>query len=83
MISVREKIVERLQDFPEPTLREVLDFVEFLAWKTRNHVQQGSKSEDDPILAVLGILPGKALTNEEIDEELYGPHYNGIESSGE
>ncbi len=75
MISVREKIVERLLDLPEPTLREVLNFVEFLTWKSDNHGQGLRAHEDDPFLAVIGTLSGtgKSLTNEEIDLELYGP----------
>jgi prevent-host-death family protein len=31
--------------------------------------------ENDPILSVLGSLSFEPLTNEEIDEELYGPYY--------
>lgn len=33
MMALRERIVEKLEYLPEPNLRQVLDFVEFLTWK--------------------------------------------------
>lgn len=74
-MAVREQIIQRLEGLPEPELHEVLDFVEFLAWKNGSHSENNrlSKLEDDPFLSVMGTLPGAALTNEEIDLELYGP----------
>jgi len=64
MLNLREQIVEKLQHIPESCLREVLDFVEFLGWR--------GATEEDPVLAVAGILSGEALSPEEIDRELYG-----------
>ena len=64
MITLKERIVEKLDHLPEPNLREVLDFVEFLAWRT---VEQ-----DEPLLSVAGILSGKMLSAQEIEQELYG-----------
>ena len=69
MLSVRERIVERLDALPEPNLREVLSFVEFLTWRA------GDPGE--PVLTVAGLLSGDMLSAEEIEAELYG---NGAES---
>ena len=62
--SLKENILERLEQLPEPALREVLDFVEFISRKV---VEQ-----EEPLLAVAGILSGGSLSAEEIERELYG-----------
>ena len=64
MDSVREKIIQKLNYLPEPNLREVLNFVEFLTWK--------GTEQDEPLLSVAGILSGKRLSAEQIEQELYG-----------
>jgi len=64
MIALRERIVEKLEYLPEPNLRQVLSFVEFLTWRTTD--------QDEPLLSVAGILSGKMLSAEQIEEELYG-----------
>ena len=64
MHSTRERIVDRLDDLPEPNLREVLSFVEFLTWRAG---EQG-----EPLLTVAGVLSGNMLSAEEIEAELYG-----------
>ena len=64
MISLIKRIVEKLDHLPEPDLREVLSFVEFLSWK--------SKDEDEPLLSIAGILSGKMPSVEEIERDLYG-----------
>ena len=64
MVSLRERIVEKLDHLPEPNLRQVLDFVEFLTWKATD--------QDEPLLSVAGVLSGEMLSAEEIEEELYG-----------
>jgi hypothetical protein len=69
--TLREKIAQKLQNLPETSLREVLDFVEFLSWKG---VNQG---QDDPVLSVAGTLSGKTLSSEEIEQELY-PYWDGL-----
>jgi hypothetical protein len=74
MLTLRDKITEKLQELPEHNLRQVLDFVEFLAWKQNNHEQGNPASKEDPILSVLGTLEGEPLTNEQIDQELYGSY---------
>lgn len=63
-ISVRDQVVEKIQDLPEPALREVLNFVDFLAWR--------SIFEEEPLLSVAGTLSGEPLSAEEIESELYG-----------
>ncbi len=75
MLTLRDKITQKLQDLPENNLREVLDFVEFLAWKENNHGQSRPVPKEDPLLAVLGTLEGEPMTNEQIDVALYGPSF--------
>lgn len=43
MLSIREKLVQQLQDLPERSLPEVLTFVEYLTWKS------ASQGEDKPL----------------------------------
>ena len=64
MIALRERIVEKLEYLPEPNLRQVLSFVEFLTWRATD--------QDEPLLSVAGILSGEMLSAEQIEEELYG-----------
>ena len=64
MLALRERIVEKLEYLPESNLRQVLSFVEFLTWR--------ATEQDEPLLSVAGILSGKMLSAEEIEEELYG-----------
>jgi len=64
MIALRERIVDKLEYLPEPNLRQVLSFVEFLTWRTTD--------QDEPLLSVAGVLSGKMLSAEQIEEELYG-----------
>ncbi len=63
MLSLREKIVEKLDDLPEPKLRELLTFVEYL---TRR-----SGAQDEPLLSIAGILSGETLSAKDIERELY------------
>lgn len=62
--SLKEDILEKLEQLPEPALQQVRDFVEFLSQK--------ALVEEDPVLAVAGILSGDSLSAEEIERELYG-----------
>jgi hypothetical protein len=64
MPALHEKIVEKLQSLPEPALREVLMFIEFLSWRTES-------SQSDPFLSVIGSLSGEPLMAEKIDDEVY------------
>jgi len=74
MVALRDIIVQKLQDLPEPELREVLDFVESLASKEKDQRQHEAEFDpkDDPILALAGTLSFPPLSNDEIDRELYG-----------
>lgn len=76
MITLKDKIVERLGDLPEYSLREVLEFVEYLDWKSSNREDNTVQPEleNDPILALAGTLSFPPLSNEEIDRELYGDY---------
>ena len=64
MLTLKDSIIERLEQLPEPVLREVLDFVEFISAK--------ALVQEEPLLAVAGILSGSALSAEQIEQELYG-----------
>ncbi len=64
MVALRERVVEKLGYLPESNLRQVLNFVEFLTWRT---TEQGT-----PLLSVAGSLSGKMLSAVEIEQELYG-----------
>jgi hypothetical protein len=64
MISIRERIVKKLDDLPESDLREVLEFIEFRTWKT---VGQSAS-----LMSVAGILSGEMLSATDIETELYG-----------
>jgi len=64
MVALRERIVEKLEYLPESNLHQVLSFVEFLTWR--------APDQDEPLLSVAGVLSGKTLSAEEIEEELYG-----------
>jgi hypothetical protein len=69
MVALRERIVDKLEYLPESNLRQVLSFVEFLTWRATD--------QDEPLLSVAGILSGKMLSAEEIEEELYGDRGEG------
>ena len=64
MTSLRERIVAKLQDLPEPDLREVLTFVDFLTWRNMR--------EEEPLLTIAGSLAGEGFSAKDIDDELYG-----------
>ena len=64
--SLKDLIIQRLDDLSETNLRKVLELVEQL------DSISSYGDEDDPILAVAGTLSFPPLTNEQIDQELYG-----------
>ena len=59
-----EILLEKIRELPQTRVLEVIDFVDFL--------RSRSQKEDDPILDVIGCLSGKALSTQELEEELYG-----------
>ena len=61
---LKERIVEKMDDLPEPALREVLNFVEFLTWR--------ATAQNEPLLSIAGIFSGESLSSEMIESELYG-----------
>jgi len=61
-MTISERIQERLRGLPEPTQREVLDFVEYLAHKLRKEDDEWSR------LSVTAALRG-------LEEETW-PQYN-------
>ena len=63
MVSLKERITENLGRLPEPMLREVLDFIEFLAWR--------ASEQKEPLLTVAGILSGGEISAKDIERELY------------
>jgi hypothetical protein len=64
MVTLQQRITEKIEMLPENRLREVLNFVDFLMWT--------SGEQEEPLLSVAGILPGKGFSVEEIEKELYG-----------
>ena len=64
MISLKGRIVEKLDHLPESDLRDVLNFVEFVTSRTT--------TTDEPLLSVAGSLSGSMLSVEQIERELYG-----------
>jgi hypothetical protein len=65
MSALKENIIEKLDTLPDSTLKEVLDFVTFLAWK-------GTEIENS-LLTVAGKLSGDPISAKEIEAALYGP----------
>ena len=72
MGALRQRIVEKLDHLPESNLREVMNFVEFLTWRT--------KEQDELLLSVAGSLSGRMLSAEDIEQELYGDRKEHNES---
>ena len=65
----REYIVERIKSLPEDTLKEVIDFIEFLEAKRK--VEEGNV-EGDPLARVIGICEGPSDLAERHDKYVYG-----------
>jgi hypothetical protein len=77
MNTLKEKIVDKLEIIPEIDLQEILDFVDFLAWRkmTRskslssdeevlNWQQEPEKEEDELVHYVDGVLVVKSPSKE-------------------
>ena len=63
--KIKESIAERLDRLPEDSLYEVLDFVEFLSWKTAEYGKVAP--EDDPLI---GLFAGSRDLSERSEEIL-------------
>jgi hypothetical protein len=66
-----EQIYEKLKALPEPTLRQVLDYIGRLD-KIKVSSKISNCTDDQPLLAIAGTLSGNPLTAQEIEAELYG-----------
>lgn len=66
MNALKETIIEKLDSLPEPTLRQVMNYLTFLT-------RQGA-GEEPSLLSVAGGLSGTPISAAEIDQELYGQH---------
>ena len=64
MNALKETIIEKLNSLPDPTLRQVMDYLTFLTWR--------GAGEEPSLLSVAGGLSGKPISAAEIDRELYG-----------
>ncbi len=64
MNALKETIIEKLDSLPDPTLRQVMDYLTFLTWR--------GAGEEPSLLSVAGGLSGTPMSGAEIDRELYG-----------
>ncbi len=65
MNALKETIIEKLDNLPDPTLRQVMDYLMFLTWR--------GAGEEPSLLSVAGGLSGAPMSAAEIERELYGP----------
>jgi hypothetical protein len=69
----REYIVERIKSLPDESLKEVVDFIEFLEAKRKRLVEEKEKEEEaDPLARVIGICEGPSDLAERHDKYVYG-----------
>ena len=66
MNALKETIIEKLDSLPEPTLRQVMDYLTLLA-------RQGNGNPGS-LLTVAGGLSGAPMSAAEIEQELYAQH---------
>jgi hypothetical protein len=64
MNALKETIIQKLDSLPEPTLRQVMDYLTFLTWR--------GADEESSLLSVAGGLSGTPMSAAEIERELYG-----------
>jgi len=65
MSALKESIIQKLDTLPDPALRQVADFMSFLAWR--------GEGEGGSVLALAGRLSGEPISATEIEAALYGP----------
>jgi hypothetical protein len=65
METLKESLIEKLDHLPEAALRDVMDYVTFLAGR--------GAGEDSSLLTVAGSLSGEPMSAEQIEQELYEP----------
>jgi hypothetical protein len=66
MNALKETIIEKLDSLPEPTLRQVMDYLTFLTWR--------GAGEESSLPSVAGGLSGTPMSSAEIEQELYRQH---------
>jgi hypothetical protein len=54
MDSLKQKIVEKLEHLPEPTLMQVLEFIDFLSWRRNNREESSLSITDNNLGEELG-----------------------------
>lgn len=69
MEALIEEILIKLNELPEPRLREVLRFVEQINQPAK-HPQTIDWTEE-PLLSIAGMLSGEPLSAQAIETELY------------
>ena len=71
---LRQALFVEVEKLPEDWLREVLDFVRYLIFKSTYQIQKMEKPPDpqqNPLLKLIGSLDVEPFADN-IDEELYG-----------
>ena len=68
----RERLVEKIKSLPEDTLKEVVDFIEFLEAKRKRSIEWKKRKEGDPLAKVIGICKGPSDLAERHDKYVYG-----------
>ncbi len=68
MTTIKQQLLSNIEVLPEESLKELLDFAEYLRKMKENKV---IIKEEDPILKFIGGVSHGSLAKK-IDEELYG-----------
>lgn len=75
MDTIKEKIVEKLEHLPAPELSQILDFVDFLAWRNKTRLERSDRdrlesNENCSVDYQSGVLVVKAARKTEEREGL-------------
>ena len=69
----RGYIIERIKSLPEESIKEAIDFIEFLDAKRERLVEEEEKKEEeDPLSKVIGICEGPSDLAERHNKYVYG-----------
>lgn len=73
--SLKERLINNIEQLPETDIHEALDFIEFLLKKkSKERISPKVREVDltkDPILRLMGIADLEPFSND-IEQELYG-----------
>lgn len=72
-MSTLEKTISMLNDLPEKQIEIVYSYVTFL--KTQSEKEKSTKSVDDILDSLIGIIPDQGKTLEEYKEERISEKY--------